>query len=59
MCKRFASMRLNVYSAVAAVARGEELSAGGGCVAAMGGSSGVQCAAVMCVAGTAWLPARG
>lgn len=53
MCKRFASMRLNVYSAVAAVARGEELSAGGGCVAAMGGSSGVQCAAVMCVAGTA------
>ena len=30
MCKRFASMRLNVYSAVAAVARGEELSAGGG-----------------------------
>ncbi|WP_418877395.1 hypothetical protein [Xylanibacter rarus] len=53
MCKRFASMRLNVYSAVAAVARGEELSAGGGCAAAMGVSSGVQCAAVMCIIGTA------
>lgn len=53
MCKRFASMRLNVYSAVAAVARGEELSASGGCVAVKGGSSGVPCAAVMCVAGTA------
>ena len=59
MCKRFASMRLNVYSAVAAVARGEELSAGGGCVAAMDGSSGMQCAAVMCIIGTAWLPAKG
>ena len=59
MCKRFASMRLNVYSAVAAVARGEELSAVEGCAAAMGVSSGVPCAAVMCVAGTAWLPARG
>ena len=59
MCKRFASMRLNVYSTVAAVARGEELSAVGGCAAAMGVSSGVPCAAVMCVAGTAWLPARG
>lgn len=46
-------MWLNVYSAVAEVAHGEELSAGGGCVAATGGSSGVQCAAVMCVAGTA------
>lgn len=46
-------MRLNVYSAVAAVTRGEELSAVGGCAAAMGVSSGVQCAAVMCVAGTA------
>ena len=33
-------MRLNVYSAVAAVARGEELSAGGGCVAAMDGAVG-------------------
>lgn len=53
MCKRFASMRLNVYSAVAAVTRGEELSAGSGCVAAMGWSSGVQCAAVMCIIGTA------
>lgn len=46
-------MRLNVYSAVAAVARGEELSDGGGCVAAMGGSSGVPCAAVMYIIGTA------
>ena len=45
-------MRLNVYSAVAAVTRGEELSAVGG-VAAMGVSSGMPCAAVMCVAGTA------
>lgn len=52
-------MRLNVYSAVAAVTRGEELSDGGGCAAAMGVSSGVPCAAVMCVAGTAWLPVRG
>lgn len=46
-------MRLNVYSAVAAVTRVEELSAGGGCVAAMGGSSGGQCAAMICAAGTA------
>lgn len=46
-------MRLNVYSAVATVARGEELSAVEGCAAAMGVSSGVPCAAVMCVAGTA------
>ncbi|WP_302024552.1 hypothetical protein [uncultured Prevotella sp.] len=53
MCKRIASMRLNMYSAVAAVARGEELSAGGGCVAATGGSSGMPCAAVMCIIGTA------
>ena len=53
MCKRFASMRLNVYSAVAAVTRGEELSAGGGCAAAMDGSSGMPCAAVMCIIGTA------
>lgn len=53
MCKRFASMRLNVYLAVAAVARGEELSAAGDCVAAMYGSSGMPCAAVMCIIGTA------
>lgn len=46
-------MRLNVYSAVAAVARGEEMSAGGGCAAATGVSSGVPCAAVMCIIGTA------
>ena len=46
-------MRLNVYSAVAAVARAEELSAVGGCAAAMGVSSGVPCAAMICAAGTA------